>query len=98
MTEAEIYRVLAQPLILALTVLSFAKMPWPRRALAAVAGALVGIAIGLVGVWAVRVGPPDWTGWAAVAVVLAAVGLMWLRRRRQVSAGHQRTRGSAFHP
>ena len=82
MTEVEIYRVLAQPLILALAVLSFSKVPWPRRALVGVAGAIAGIAIGLVEVWAVHVGAPEWTGWAVVAAILPAAGLLWLRRRR----------------
>ena len=88
MTEVEIYRALALPLTLALMVLSFSKLSWPRRALSALVSAVAGIAVGLVWVWAARVGAPAWTSWAIAAVIIAAVaGWMWLRRRR-VSARH----------
>lgn len=82
MTETEIYRLLAQPVIIALAILSFSKVPWPRRALVAVASAVAGAAVGAVGVWGVRVGAPGWTPWAVLAALLTAAGLMWLRRRR----------------
>ena len=82
MTEAEIWKLIAQPVIFAITMLAFLKASWKRRLLAAVVGAAIGFAIGLLWLWAQRSGAPSWTGWIVAAVVLAVVGGRSLVRRR----------------
>lgn len=81
MTEAEIWKLIAQPVIFAITMLAFLKASWKRRLLAAVVGAAIGFAIGLLWLWAQRSGVPPWTGWIVAAVVLAVLGGRSLVRR-----------------
>lgn len=83
MSEAEIYRLLAHPLVLAISVLSFSNAPWRKRAVDAFGAAIAGVLIGLVALWAKRAGAPVWTGWATLVAVLALVAIsVWLRRNR----------------
>lgn len=82
MTEAEIWKLIAQPVIFAITMLTFLKLSWKGRLLGAIAGAAIGFAIGFVSLWTQRSGAPSWTGWIVAAVVLAVVGGRSLVRRR----------------
>ncbi|MGO4408557.1 MULTISPECIES: hypothetical protein [unclassified Brevundimonas] len=86
MTELEFYRLAAQPAIFALAMLSFLKAPWRVRLLAAAGGAVAGLAIGLIGMWAERSGTPWWLGWAVAAPLAALAGWRWIKRRK-VGAG-----------
>jgi predicted membrane-bound dolichyl-phosphate-mannose-protein mannosyltransferase len=82
MTEAEIWKLIAQPVTFAITMLAFLKASWKGRLLGAIAGAAIGFAIGFVSLWAQRSGAPSWTGWIVAAVVLAVLGGRSLVRRR----------------
>lgn len=85
MTEPEFYRLLAHPLIFAISFLSFSKAPRPKRILGASAGAAAGIGIGLIALWANRAGAPGWTGWAVLAAVLALTATWAWRKRDRTS-------------
>jgi len=86
MTEAELWKLAAQPAIFALAMLSFLKASWRVRLLAAAAGAAVGLAIGLVALWAQRSGAPWWLGWVFAAI--CAAFLMWRLIKRRRAAAH----------
>ena len=81
MTELEIWKLVAQPAIFALAMLSFLKASWRVRLLSAVGAAVVGLAIGLVTMWTERSGAP-WLGWAIAAPLAMVVLWRWLQRRR----------------
>lgn len=82
MTEAEIWKLIAQPVIFAITMLAFLKLPWKGRLLGALVGAAIGFAIGFISLWAQRSGAPWWMGWMGAAVVLVVLGGRSLMRRR----------------
>lgn len=62
MTEAELWKLFAQPVIFALTMLAFLKLSWKGRLLGALVGAAIGFSIGFVSLWAQRSGALR--GWA----------------------------------
>ncbi len=82
MTEAELWKLAAQPAIFAIAMLSFLKASWRVRLLAAVGAAAVGLAVGLIAMWAERSGVPWWLGWAFAANCLAYLGWRVFKRRR----------------
>ena len=81
LTEAELWRLAAQPALFAIVMLSFLKAPLRMRLVAAAVGAAVGLAIGLVAIWAQRSGAPWWLGWAFAAPLIALAGWRWIKRR-----------------
>lgn len=82
MTEADLWKLAAQPAIFAIAMLSFLKASWRVRLIAAAAGAAAGMLIGLVAMWAQRSGAPWWLGWAFAAPLIALAGWRWIERRR----------------
>jgi hypothetical protein len=82
MTEADLWKLAAQPALFAIAMLSFLKASWRVRLLAAAGAAAVGLAIGLVAMWAERSGAPWWLGW--VFAGNCAAYLVWrvIKRRR----------------
>jgi hypothetical protein len=91
MTEAEIWKLIAQPVIFAITMLAFLKLSWKGRLLGALVGAAIGFAIGFISLWAQRSGAPSWMGWMGAAVILAVLGVRSLLRRS--NAGRPRMHG-----
>lgn len=91
MTEADLWKLAAQPAIFAIAMLSFLKASWRVRLVAAAVGASVGLAIGLVALWAQRSGAAWWLGWAFAAPLIALAGWRWIRHRR--AAATNRTSG-----
>ena len=83
MTEADLWKLAAQPAIFAIAMLSFLKASWRVRLMAAVGAAAVGLAIGLFAMWAERSGMP-WLGWV-LAAPLAAIACWQLIKRRQAA-------------
>ena len=81
LTEAELWKLAAQPAIFAIAMLSFLKASWRVRLMAAVGAAAVGLAIGLITMWAERSGMP-WLGWV-LAAPLVAIAVWRLIKRRQ---------------
>lgn len=81
LTEAELWRLAAQPALFAIVMLAFLKAPWRVRLVAAAVGAVVGLAIGLVALWAQRSGAPWWLGWAFAAPLIALAAWRWNKRR-----------------
>jgi hypothetical protein len=84
MTELELWKLVAQPAVFALAMLSFLKASWRVRLLAAGGAAAAGLAIGLVVVWAERSGAPWWLGWAFAVPLIALAGWRWIKRRPRV--------------
>ena len=82
LTEAELWELTAQPAIFAIAMLAFLKAPWRVRLVAAAVGAVVGLAIGLIALWAQRFGAPWWLGWVFAAPLIAWAGWRWIMRRR----------------
>lgn len=87
LTEAELWKLAAQPALLAIVMLSFLKAPLRVRLVAAAVGAAVGLAIGLVAIWAQRSGAPWWLGWAFAAPLIALAGWRMFKRRRLAARG-----------
>ncbi len=85
LTEAELWMMAAQPVLFAIAMLAFLKASWRVRLVAAAAGAAVGLAIGLVALWAQRSGAPWWLGWAFAAPLIALAGWRWIMRRRDIT-------------
>lgn len=81
MTELEMWKLATQPAIFALAMLTLLKASWRVRLLAAACGAVVGLVIGLVVMWAERSGTPWWLGWVFAAN--CAAYLVWRLARRQ---------------
>lgn len=81
LTDAELWRLAAQPALFAIAMMSFLKAPWRVRLVAAAVGAVVGLAIGLIALWAQRSGAPWWLGWAFAAPLIALAGWRWIKRR-----------------
>ncbi len=86
LTEAELWRLAAQPVLFATVLLSFLKASWRVRLMAAAGGAAVGLVIDLVALWAQRSGAPWWLGWAFAAPLIALAGWRIYRRRRAAGA------------
>lgn len=84
MTEADLWKLAAQPAIFAITMLAFLKAPWRMRFAAAAVGAVLGLAAGLVAFWAQRSGAPWWLGWAFAAPLIALVWWRWIKRRHGI--------------
>lgn len=82
MTEAELWKLAAQPAIFALAMLSFLKASWRLRLLAAAGAAAAGLAVGLVAMWAERSGAPWWLGWVFAANCAAYLVWRLIKRRR----------------
>lgn len=82
MTEADLWKLAAQPAIFAIAMLSFLKASWRVRLLAAALSAAAALAIGLFAMWAERSGAPWWLGWAFAANCLAYLGWRAFKRRR----------------
>ena len=91
MTEAQLWKLIALPVIFAITMLAFLKLPWKGRLLGALVGAAIGFAIGFVSLWAQHSGAPSWVGWIGAAVILAVLGVRSLLRRS--NAGSPRPHG-----
>lgn len=87
MTEADLWELAAQPAIFAVAMLSFLKASWRVRLLAAVGAAAVGLAIGLIAMWAERSGVPWWLGWAFAANCVAYLVWRLIKRRRAAAHG-----------
>lgn len=85
MTEAELWKLTAQPAIFAIAMLAFLKASWRVRLVAAAAGAAAGLAIGMVALWAQRSDAPWWLGWAFAAPLICLAG--WRIYRRRGAAG-----------
>ena len=81
LTEAELWKLAAQPAIFAIAMLSFLKASWRVRLMAAVGAAAVGLAIGLMTMWAERSGIP-WLGWVLAAPLVAIAGWRLIKRRQ----------------
>jgi hypothetical protein len=88
LTEAELWRLAAQPALFAIVMLSFLKAPLRVRLVAAAVGAVVGLAIGLITLWAQRSGAPWWLGWVFAAPLIALAG--WRRIMRRPHAANDR--------
>ena len=86
LTEAEVWKLAAQPAIFAVAMLSFLKASWRVRLMAAVGAAAVGLAIGLFAMWAELSGAPWWLGWAFA--VNCAAYLVWRLIKRRRAAAH----------
>lgn len=85
LTEADLWKLAAQPALFAIVMLSFLNAPWRVRLVAAAVGAAVGLAIGLVALWAQRTGAPWWLGWAFAAPLIALAGRRWVKRRQRAA-------------
>jgi hypothetical protein len=85
-TEAELWKLTAQPAIFAIAMLAFLKASWRVRLVAAAVGAAAGLAIGLVALWAQRSGAPWWLGWVFAAPLIALAAWRIYRRRRAAGA------------
>lgn len=82
MTEVELYRLLAQPAVFVLLTLFLVKARWELRLMLAAAVAVFSLAMGFLGIWAVRAGAPSWFGWMAVpAGMLFLSVVLWIRQR-----------------
>lgn len=86
MTELELWKLAAQPAIFAIAMLSFLKASWRVRLMAAVGAAAVGLAIGLIAMWAERSGIP-WLGWVFAANCAAYLVWRLIKRRRAAAHG-----------
>lgn len=86
MTEAELWKLAAQPAIFAIAMLSFLKASWRVRLMAAVGAAAVGLAISLIAMWAERSGMP-WLGWVFAANCAAYLVWRLIKRRRAAAHG-----------
>ena len=86
LTEAELWRLAAQPALFAIAMLAFLKASWRVRLVAAAVGAAAGLAIGLVVLWAQRSGAPWWLGWAFAVPLIALATWRIYRRRRAAGA------------
>lgn len=84
LTEAELWKLAAQPAIFAIAMLAFLKASWRVRLIAAAVGAAAGLAIGLVALWAQRSGAPWWLGWTFAAPLIALAGWRWIKRRHDI--------------
>lgn len=82
MTEAELWKLIAQPVIFAITMLAFLKLSWKGRLIGALVGAVIGFVIGFISLWGQRSGAPSWMGWMGAAIALAVLGVRSLQRRR----------------
>lgn len=82
LTEADLWKLAAQPAIFAIAMLAFLKASWRVRLIAAAAGAAAGLLIGLVAMWAQRSGAAWWLGWVFAAPLTALLGWRALERRR----------------
>lgn len=83
LTEAELWKLAAQPAIFAIAMLAFLKASWRVRLIAAAAGVAAGLVIGLIALWAQRSGAPWWLGWVVAAPLIAWAGWRWVRQRRE---------------
>lgn len=96
LTEADLWKLAAQPAIFAIAMLSFLKASWRVRLLAAALAAAAGLAIGLFAMWAESSGIP-WLGWVLAAPLVAIAGWRLITRRwasfaeGSVSGGGPRT-------
>lgn len=86
LTEAELWKLAAQPAIFAIAMLSFLKTSWRVRLMAAVGAAAAGLAIGLIAMWAERSGIP-WLGWVFAANCAAYLVWRLIKRRRAAAYG-----------
>lgn len=83
MTEGDLWKLAAQPAIFAIAMLSFLKASGRVRLMAAAGAAAVGLAIGLMTMWAERSGMP-WLGWVLAAPLVAIAGWRLIKRREAV--------------
>ncbi|MNR96015.1 hypothetical protein D3C86_273640 [compost metagenome] len=79
MTELEMWKLAAQPAIFALAMLTLLRASWRVRLLAAACGAVIGLTIGVIAMWAERSGA-SWLGWILAAICLV---LVWRQGERR---------------
>lgn len=86
MTEAELWKLIAQPVIFAITMLAFLKASWKVRTLVAIASAGYGLAMGLLILQIDRLGAPWWLGWLFAASCAASLAWKTLQHRKRMAS------------